>query len=97
MSVSHSHEKHIRAIRAWRSKNALFLVSSKAEGDKRVVPERDILRAVLAAKITPRQTVAVVCRKLVEAGPFSRYKYRDLLASAGLRVRLEDNRPKLHL
>lgn len=97
MPVSHFHEKHIRAIRDWRSKNTLFLVSSKAEGDKRVVPERDILRAVLTAKITPRQTVEVVCRKLVEAGPFSGYKYRDLLACAGLFVTLEDDGPRLNL
>ncbi len=97
MSASHSHEKHIRAIRSWRSKNALFLVSTKTEGDKRAVPERCILRALLAAKITPRQTVEVVCKKKIEAGTFSGYKYRDLLLGAGLRLTLDDEGPKLHL
>lgn len=97
MPVSQSHEKHIRAIHTWRTKNTLSVVSCKAEGDKCVVPERDILRAVLEAKITPRQTVEVVCRKMVEAGTFGGHKYRDLLACAGLYLTIEDDAAKLHL
>lgn len=97
MSISYPEENSASAIRFWRSQNALTLVSSKPEVGRAEVSEQNILQAVLTAKITARQSVECVCKKLVEAGPFSGYKYRDLLASVGLIVRLEDDEPKLFL
>lgn len=69
-------------------KNVLTLVSSQCQVQlsRTQCAGRGILRAVLAAKITPRQTVEDVCTKLLHADAYSRYKYQSLLTNVGLTV-----------
>jgi hypothetical protein len=99
MPAAPSRNTNTQTSRTGRRKNFLTLVSSQyvvtLSGAQ--CSGRGILLAILAAKITPRQTVEDVCTKLLHADAYSRYKYESLLANVGLSVILDVERPRLVL
>jgi hypothetical protein len=99
MPAAHTPQANARTSRSASRKNVLALASSNPQVtlSHTRCSERGIFRAVLSSKITPRQSVEDVCTKLVQAGPYSRYKYQSLLMSVGLIVRLNGERPRLVL
>lgn len=99
MPAVSSRKTNTRISRTGLRKNVLSLVSSQYEVtlSRAQCAGRGILQAILAAKITPRQTVEDVCTKLLHADAYSRYKYQSLLTNVGLSVSLDGERPRLVL
>lgn len=99
MAIIRTKNRHKTRLSQAACRARPILIYSWADNKLPIIPHpsRGVLQAIQIAKVTARLSVAEICKRLMHAEPFNRYRYECLLVDAGLMPVLIDGGLKIEL
>lgn len=86
MAITRTTNRHKTRLSQAACRARPVLIYNRADKKLPIIPhpDRGVLQAIQTAKVTARLSVAEICKRLMHAEPFNRYRYECLLVDAGL-------------